>query len=127
MQCTTTPFYYIIVLNHCDIKPQSYSCIILINIVTHDPDQMYVLLLHALEWLTVVARDILLRQMMIMTFPFQLLYPPRSAKRYACWVCHQKWKCGLTASSQTYHVLPITISMMEFTALLFLSLPLLIA
>ena len=55
------------------MKLQSYSYVISINIVMYDwaPE---VLLVHVLEWLRVVACDILLRQMMITTFPFQILY-----------------------------------------------------
>ena len=31
---------------------------------------------------------------------------PRVVTRYTCRVHHYKWKCGLTTSSKTYHLLP---------------------
>ena len=43
-----------------------------------------VLLLHALEWLKVVAHDVLLIRTMNRALLFQVRYPLRLAKRYAC-------------------------------------------
>ena len=43
-----------------------------------------VLLFHALEWLKVLAHDVLLIRMMNTTLPFQVRYPLRLAKRCAC-------------------------------------------
>ena len=42
------------------------------------------LLFYALEWLKVVAHDVLLIQTMNTTLPFQVRYPLRLAKWYAC-------------------------------------------
>ena len=66
-------YFNITAVNYWDIK--------VINIVMYDwaPD---VLLFHVLEWLRVIAYDILPRQTIIMTFPFQVLYSLRPLRRY---------------------------------------------